>query len=84
MPQKEGGEHTRALVSGVQRSNDLSLGPTVFVCHRLLPFCAELRLVRKLSLRPQIMTPKALTAWGLLTRGSVQSAADILSEGGEA
>ena len=47
MPQKEGGEHTRALVSGVQRSNDLSLGPTVLVCHRLLPFCAELQLVQE-------------------------------------
>jgi hypothetical protein len=73
-PMKQSGEHTRALVSGVQRSNDLSLGPTILVRHRLLPFCAKLqRGVGKLSLLPQIMTPKALTVWGLLSRGSVQS-----------
>jgi hypothetical protein len=61
--QQESGEHTQALVSGVQRSNDPSLGPTVLVRHRLLPFCSSCSWVGKLSLRPQIVTPKALSVW---------------------
>jgi hypothetical protein len=44
VPRRRAARHTRALVSGVQRSNDLSLGPTVLVRHRLLLFCAELQL----------------------------------------
>ena len=47
MPRRRAARHTRALVSGVQRSNDLSLGPTVLVRQRLLPFGGESKSGRK-------------------------------------
>jgi hypothetical protein len=82
--QQESGEHTQALVSGVQRSNDPSLGPTVLVRPQATPVLLELQLGRKTFATTANRDAESAQRLGLLTRGSVQSAADISSEGGEA